>query len=815
MQILIPPRQLFALGAWVVFLTCLAPTLVESSSHAQVQEKSIAELIEQLDVSNLEQRRDAVYELVRRQATEHEVMVALAELVDDRDEQIRFQALMGLARAGAQAEPAIEGLLECLENRDDQIRYRASVALGKIGVSAMPKLLQAWTDASSQMKVGIARGFSLIGAEAVDALPALRKSLQQDQGEHLRFVAEAIRAIQPSDEGMLLELANNASELVRIVGVSALAALENPSPKVAQQLRQALGDQDPKIRETAILALAKSGLARQEKSGLILQMLSDDDHSVREAAIVAVAKADLKTADFSASLAGLLRQRPRTEIGNSLVKCLLSIGTEAEDALTDLLAYAASELDGDASGDLDQEQLAQAAAALGTHKIPELLATLDTQPKLKPIVSQALALAGNAGMDSLIDAMNNDREIVRATAVQAIGGIRPLEAGLLARLNKALSDPSALVRRTAVESLLRTAEEVGGETLLKSFASGDDPRAQLSKAITDNDASVRAAAIPVLALLDFNPEKVREYVTRGMRDGSPEVRLATLKTIGSLKQGVSDNLDSVLQLTEDEVASVRAQALAALGELEAEGSVEGVAAALVRGLTDEDTNARSQATRSVAKLELSDPDVLAALSNNLGDDRELLEATLGALEVVGPKASSLAAAVSQLVEHPADSVRQVAINTYAAIQADKSVLTGRLIDALNDKEWTVRKVAAERLAEIGPAAKAAVPRLFELLGSEDDSDSASNAIREIDAAPSEAMSLFMDNLDSDDRRTRFYAMFLLGKIGPQASAALPRLEAMLQEAESEGGSEFRTRFLKQAIASIKGEEEPDSDEGSS
>ena len=187
MQFFLLPRVSVRSLAWMLLLTCLAGLQVQPIAQGQIQDKSTAELVQQLDESNLDQRRDAVYELVRRRATEREVILALAELVDDRDEQIRFQALMGLARAGEQAEPAIESLLECLTNRDDQIRYRASVALGKVGIAAVPKLLEAWTKSSSQEKVGIASGLSLMGPKADDALPVLRNALQDADGRTPAF----------------------------------------------------------------------------------------------------------------------------------------------------------------------------------------------------------------------------------------------------------------------------------------------------------------------------------------------------------------------------------------------------------------------------------------------------------------------------------------------------------------------------------------------------------------------------------------------------------------------------------------------------
>ena len=110
------------------------------------------------------------------------------------------------------------------------------------------------------------------------------------------------------------------------------------------------------------------------------------------------------------------------------------------------------------------------------------------------------------------------------------------------------------------------------------------------------------------------------------------------------------------------------------------------------------------------------------------------------------------------------------------------------------------------LGKVGPDAKNAVPKLFRMLESDEDREFASNALKEINAAPVEAIPMLISKLDSEERRTAFYAVSLLGKIGPPAAEALPKLEAMLEKPSGDGGrSEFRKKFLVEAIAAIKGD----------
>ena len=149
---------------------------------------------------------------------------------------------------------------------------------------------------------------------------------------------------------------------------------------------------------------------------------------------------------------------------------------------------------------------------------------------------------------------------------------------------------------------------------------------------------------------------------------------------------------------------------------------------------------------------------------------------------------------------------ELMVGTLSAIEKDAQQLAGRLTKALEDKEWEVRRVAGVALGKLGPEAKNAVPKLFRLLSSDEDRDFASSALKEINTAPVEAIPLLLEKLESEERRTAFYAVSLLGKIGPPAAEALPKLEAMLAKpSEDKGRSEFRRKFLVEAIAAIKGE----------
>ena len=232
--------------------------------------------------------------------------------------------------------------------------------------------------------------------------------------------------------------------------------------------------------------------------------------------------------------------------------------------------------------------------------------------------------------------------------------------------------------------------------------------------------------------------------------------------------------------------------------------------ACAKALGDQDHAVRIAATETVKSLAISDASVLEALSNNLIDDQELLRVTLEAVAGFGDKAAPMIPAISRLASHEKAELRVAAINALAGIDKDPKQLSGRLTESLNDKEWEVRRVAGVALGKLGAEAKNAVPKLFQLMASDEDRDFASSALKEINTAPIEAIPLLMEKLDSEERRTSFYAVTLLGKIGPPAAEALPKLEELLAKPGGNAGrSDFRKKFLVEAIAAIKGEAKPE------
>ena len=752
---------------------------------AQIRDASALDLLKQLDEKEVERRRDAAYELVRRVDHSEAVIAALGKATADDDTQVRVQSLTGLARAGKKSEPMLPELLKCLSNRDAQVRYRAASALGAIGTAAIEPLATHWKSASNDSKIAIAQALAIIGPEASSTISLLTEGLDGSGGLP-RYAAEALVAISPHDEASLLKMASHADAAARKVGISGLAALASPSEPTMQKLLSAASDSDRKVRETAIVAVAKSRLPTAEKSASIEAALVDAAESVRAAAIVALKRASLPAEEFAQRMASRL-QSDDIDTVNAVVKALAALGPGARRTLPAIV-------DAANKNGIDQKLVSQTLASFGAGVVPDLLLAIEKQPTNEPVFSMALGLIGEPAVEALTLGLTSDVELVRVAATRALGGVRPPSKALLQKLVSSVEDKSAQVREVAVSSLIVAAKEA-------EFA-----KDTMLKATKDVDSIVRAAAIQSLRSFKFTDEQVQATVERGLEDMSPAVRSSTLTILSDKPKLIQTHLERVAVLVRDADVRVRTNAALTIGKLDKKQVNEFVLEACLLALRDSDSAVRIAMTESVKSLNISEPRVLDALGGNLVDDLALLRATLGAVSGYGATAAPLIPSVSQLASHEKAEVRVAALSTLSAIEKDLQRLTGRLTEALDDKEWEVRRVAGVALGKLGPEAKNAVPKLFRMLSSDEDRDFASSSLKEINTAPVEAIPLLMEKLESEERRTAFYAVSLLGRIGPPAAEALPKLEAMLAKpSEDKGRSDFRRKFLVEAIAAIKGE----------
>jgi HEAT repeat protein len=765
---------------FLLFVLGFAPVAL-----AQLPDLKTEEVLEALSDKDVNRRRDAAYELVNRLETDEPIVVALAKSIADPDEQVQLQSLIALARRGKGAEPAIAPLLKRLQDGSDQVRFRAADALGQIGAQSMPHLMKLWQD--STRKVGAAQAFAVMGTAASEALPLLREGIASGDTELPRFAAEAMVAIAPQDIEQILLLTRHHDPLVRRVGILAIANLNTPTKEALESLREGVKDEEVKNRELAILALAKSRMEPADKAELIAAALVDPIPSVRAAAIAGLRRAELSRTPFTDRIVEMLPSVER-EIGNSLFKALATVSAKPLSLLTILL----EQVD---RSKFDSELVAEALASFGPEACPLLLSRATHGDA--DIISQALALMGDSAVPTLLQGLEAEDSSSRSVAARALGAARPMKRSHLEKLVLRLEDPAPGVRIAVVEALTAAGRD------------GAFAKDRLLAATRDAEERVRSSAMASLARFEFSEEATSDALDRGLEDASREVRLATLRVLGALPKHHRQHLPQVLLPMKSEDAGLRIAALATLGKFDRQAFDEGAIEGLTNALLHEDRETVLAATETVKGTKVGEPPIVSALGGKLNADEELVLSTLEAIAALGNQAGSLADSVTQLAVQGNAKYRVAALEALSALESRKERLSERLTHALEDSEWDVRRVATVGLGKLGAEGKQAVPKLIAMLADESDAEMASTALREINSAPVEAIPLLIEKLGTEDRRTRFYAVSFLGKIGPPAAEALPKLESMLEEVGRDGSrgsrSGFRERAIRESIAAIKGE----------
>ena len=134
--------------------------------------------------------------LVRVEKTPRKVVPVLVKALDDTESVVRLRAIEAIGSLGPAARAAEEKLFERIfEGWDD--RRSAFEALDKIGPQSVPLLTKTLADEHRLMKRFAAKHLGALGADARDALSALREALDKKKSKPVRAdIEKAIAAIE-------------------------------------------------------------------------------------------------------------------------------------------------------------------------------------------------------------------------------------------------------------------------------------------------------------------------------------------------------------------------------------------------------------------------------------------------------------------------------------------------------------------------------------------------------------------------------------------------------------------------------------------
>lgn len=161
-----------------------------------------------------------------------------------------------------------------------------------------------------------------------------------------------------------------------------------------------------------------------------------------------------------------------------------------------------------------------------------------------------------------------------------------------------------------------------------------------------------------------------------------------------------------------------------------------------------------------------------------GNKSEKQEA-LWALAKIDPRGSRIRTAVTETLDDSDPEVQFWAVRVVRNFEAHEKVLVPALIRMLNDRR--AAPMALQTLAEIGPGADSALPRIRELLTGADTYSAlcAAAALYKLTDGDPVAEEVLMNGLNGADRDPRVSTLYTLrrfGIISPQIRQALLQIE---------------------------------------
>jgi len=519
--------------------------------------------------------------------------------------------------------------------------------------------------------------------------------------------------------------------------------------------------------------------------------LDSADEKVQHAAILAVKAMGPKAKSAVPRLIDVLKAEPKqgsqSYLYNETADALGAIGPDAKEAVPALLARLKAEK-------RSVRYAVHAGDALALIDGPNQDATRALLLELNPRCGGRLLFFAQYPVKNpgetvrQIIALTQDKDVtVRQLAIQALGGPDELagisqfkpsalvaKAGPAAKeipdvLEKLLADPSPVVRKAAIESLVRVAPDRADKAVVATI--------RALRAGEFNHKKVVPGWL-IANMLQPIAEKSFDSFVPLLDDANDSIRYEAMNVLGHFR--LIPQLERTLR--EGKSAKIRSGAARAMIVASAAMSLPALSTAATDDKEFEVRYAAALAIVTFARLNQAAPalpPLIEALSSESADRRREAAYTIGRIPQIAGKAVPL---LKERTRDEDQGVRVAAAVTLVAINRSDAVeAIGPLTEALEPNYVGYRPGMALVLANIGAAAKPAVPTLKKWYDSPDFRmrAQAAEAVARIDPEQSaDSVQVLVEMLTLKDRKalgSREYAVESLQRLGPAAKPAVSAL----------------------------------------
>jgi HEAT repeat protein len=489
----------------------------------------------------------------------------------------------------------------------------------------------------------------------------------------------------------------SADESARIAAIDRLAAQGEKAADAVKPLSALLGDKSTAVRAHAAMALGQIGVPSKSAAPALVALLKDSDDTVRRQAVKA-----------------LVAIRPGPQV---MLPLFVKIMENADPAVQMRILHAVSE--------------AREAA------VPGLINALknDKVAYWACIVLRDIGPAAKQAVPALIETLKNPRPDVRREAVLALGAMNDAAEPATAQIAEMLSDEHAQTAATFVLGQLGKIPAEAEKKIRENAKSDDKTLATVSlwaltrvhpedkelrreatekivENLKDKDPFVRVSAARALAALPPAPEITLPIMEKMLKDADATTAQYALDALATLGPKAVPRLIELLQHKD-----LRVQVVYVLGQI-GPGAAPAVDA-LAKLVGDKDVQLSTEAVLALGKIgpdaKSAVPALMKALEQENCPNAHAIIYTLGR---IGPNAASAEPLLLKAMKSEDRSLAVVSAWTFTKIgpHSDKPKMAVRVFVAcLSDALPETRKAAAEGLADMGPAARDAVPALRKAL----------------------------------------------------------------------------------------------------
>jgi HEAT repeat protein len=479
---------------------------------------------------------------------------------------------------------------------------------------------------------------------------------------------------------------------VREHTINAIGMVRPEGRSSAEAIAKLCADSTKEVRAVAYRTL---DLLKPVPPGPILKLLVHPDLQIASEAAAALTWLKPTGADAVPPLLDALKRetKPKQEasdvnyIRNSAAEALAGVGKGADTAvpaLVELLAKTKKE---------DIEAMVRPQKATDTH------ANLSG-----PVL--ALRRIGRPAAEAVIPLLKHEQPVVRFQAAAVLSGMNPGEGSAGLEAVQAAME----AERTLPNGELYAFEEMVAATL-NLGGDAESVLNQLTELLKSEQEIVRYRSAKALARLGRKAAPAAKKLTELLNDPVALIQYAALEALAAIGPAAKDSVIEIAKIVASEDVNLAREATRTL---RAFGPAAGPAVpALAKALDANDASLSTEAAEALAAVGPEATAAVDAIAKHLGDSnsrREERLALLQAAAAIGPPAKEALPAITKLLGERETSVRVVAIETLAKVGPGNAEVVKSLAAPLGDvrnNPTVVQAAVLKALAGMGPAAKAA------------------------------------------------------------------------------------------------------------